>query len=92
MNRTDIPIGRENALTRAELARLWRCEEREARRVVACFRMNPDDDGYAILSSSNEPPGYWRSAEVFEIKAFISETESRASHTLAMLADARRFV
>lgn len=92
MTRYDIPVGRENAITRADLADLWACDIREARRAVATFRTNPTDDPYAILSSSSHPAGYWRSSDPYEIAAYVKETKSRAANTLAALADAGRFI
>jgi len=92
MNRENIPIGRENAITKEELCKLWQCDEREARAQIAMFRTNPSEDSYAILSSSKTPAGYWRSDELCEIKEFIRETENRAKNTFRMLKDARRIL
>ena len=88
-NRYDISVGRAHAITREELARLWHCDEREARAQIAKWRTTPSDDGYAILSSSHPPAGYWRSSDEFEIREFVRETESRARNTIRMLREAR---
>jgi hypothetical protein len=92
MNRGDIPVGRENAITKGDLSSLWQCDEREARGQIAMFRTSASDDAYAILSSSSTPPGYWRSNKPHEIKEFIRETENRAKNTFRMLKDARRIL
>lgn len=90
MNRMDIPIGRENAITRAELAVAWECSDREARRMIAELRSAPGNDGYAILSTSTSPSGYWRSNDPEEISRFIRETEARAKNVFLSLKDAKR--
>ena len=66
-NRNDIPIGRTNAISRAQLARLWRCSDRVARHTIADFRAEPSADPCVILSTSSEPAGYWRSRDPREI-------------------------
>jgi hypothetical protein len=93
-NRNDIPIGRGSAISKADLARIWRCSERKAREQVAQFRAEPDSDDYVILSTSNvgAAAGYWRSNDVHEIEAFIRETESRARNTFLSLKAARAFL
>ena len=87
--RDDIPIGRNHAISRTALARLWRCSDREARRLIAEFRAMPGNDGSAILSTSTSPSGYWRSNDPEEIAGFIKETEARARNTFLALRDAR---
>lgn len=90
MERTDIPIGRQNAITRADLAGIWGCSDRTARQKIADLRASPGKDGYVILSTSHEPKGYWRSNDPKEIEQFIRETEARAKSTFLSLKDARR--
>ena len=88
MNRTDIPFGRENAIVRADLARLWNVSERDVRRVIARMRKEHADD--AILSSTRRPAGFWRSREPEEIGEFIREMEARGRSTFQVLEGARR--
>lgn len=92
--RSDIPIGRGSAISRADLAHKWRCSERKAREQVAQFRAEPNADGYVILSTSTAgaAAGYWRSDNIQEIEAFIRETESRAKSTFLSLKAARAFL
>ena len=87
--RTDIPFGVKSALSRRDLARLWGCSDREARRQIAEFRAAPVEDGSVILSSSSAPSGYWRSNDPAEIRRFIREAEARARSTFASLKAAR---
>lgn len=90
-NRLDVPFGRKNAISRKELSRIWNCDDRTARAIIANLRQVPGDDGCAILSTSaTEPVGYWRSDNPAEIRAFIAETEHRARNTFLSLRDALR--
>lgn len=91
-NRNDIPIGRCNAISREELARIWGMSDRATRHTIAELRALPGDDGYAILSTATKPSGYWRSDDPAEIAAFIRETEARARNTFLALRDARRLL
>lgn len=88
-SRSDIPFGARNALPRRDLARLWGCSDREARRQIAEFRAAPGEDGSVILSSSSAPSGYWRSNDPAEIRRFLREAEARARSTFASLKAAR---
>ena len=87
--RDDIPVGRENAVARANLCRLWGCGDRLARRHVAALRAQPSADGMAILSSAHTPAGYWRSRNPAELEAFIAENAARACSTFAVIGEAR---
>lgn len=86
-NRLDIPAGRENTISRARLARRWKCGDSEARHTIARLRANPDGDTCAILSSPN---GYYRSNDPEEIEQFLRATVALNRNTLAAIADAQR--
>ena len=89
-DREHIPIGRENAITRAELAQMWRMSDQEVREHIAKMRTMPTDDPYAIISSSHNPPGYWRSDVHAELERYIRETNARAANTIKAAGDAKR--
>jgi hypothetical protein len=86
---SDIPIGRENAISRADLASLWGVGDREMRKQIAQFRAEYVGTDYAILSSSHED-GYWRSNDSKELDEFIRETSARARSVFVSLRMARR--
>ena len=88
MRREDIPFGRESAIARADLARLWNVSERDVRRVIARMRREHAPD--AILSSTRRPAGFWRSKDPDEVSAFVREMERRARSTFQVLDGARR--
>lgn len=87
----DIPIGAENAITRAELARKWGVSDREARRIVAALRADDNGDGYVIVSHSRGGVhGYYRTDDPDTIKRYVNEVHSRARNTFLPLRKARR--
>lgn len=88
---TDIQIGAENAITRAELARKWGVNDREARRRIAALRADDNGDGYVIVSHSRGGArGYYRTNDPDTIKRYVNEVHSRARNTFLPLRKARR--
>lgn len=86
----DIPIGIENAISRADLAKMWGVDQRVARAIVHELRTVDNGDPYVIVSSSNGRSGYYRTDDPYLIHRFIRETRSRAANTYASLKKARR--
>ena len=88
---TDIPIGAENAITRAELARKWGVNDREARRRIAALRADDNGDGYVIVSHSRGGVhGYYRTNDTETIRRYANEVNRRAVNTFLPLRKARR--
>ena len=88
---TDIPIGAENAITRAELARKWGVNDRLARRRIAELRAQDNGDEYVIVSHSRgSVRGYYRTNDPEVIKRYVNEVHSRARNTFLPLRKARR--
>ena len=83
LERSSIPIGRQNAISRWDLASIYGCSERDIRRSISILR------SYAILSSSTAPAGYWRSKDPDELRAFIAENEGRARSVFAAVREAK---
>lgn len=87
----DIPIGAENAITRAELARKWGVNDRLARRRIAALRAEDNGDEYVIVSHSRGGVrGYYRTNDTETIKRYVNEVHSRARNTFLPLRKARR--
>lgn len=85
----DIPIGKENAISRAKLAKKWDCSDRTARERIAALRCR-ENDGFVIVSHSNSGiAGYYRTNDPGEIEHFINEMEKRARSTFRPLWRAR---
>ena len=87
----DIPIGKEHAITRAELAQKWGVSDREARRRIAMLRADDNGDGYVIVSHSRGGVrGYYRTNDTETIMRYTNEVHSRAVNTFLPLRKARR--
>ena len=87
----DIPIGAENAITRAELARKWGVCDRIARERIAALRAVDNGDEYVIVSHSRcGARGYYRTNDPDTIKRYVNEVHSRARNTFLPLRKARR--
>lgn len=86
-----IPVGRENAITRAELARRWGMSQDRVRHKIAELREEDCGDNYIIFSSSNpETRGYYKTDDPAERRAFMQETKNRAINTFKPLKKAQR--
>lgn len=87
----DIPIGKENAITRKELATKWGVSDRLARLFIAKLRAEDNGDGYVIVAFSSRK-GYYRTSDIKEIRRFEREMCKRARNTFAPLKKARRVI
>ena len=85
----DIPIGRDNAITRAELAKQWGVSDRLARHMIAKLRAEDNGDGYIIVAFSSRK-GYYRTNNAAEILHFKREMGKRARNTFAPMKKVRR--
>lgn len=85
----DIPIGKDNAVTRGELARKWNMSERYVRRTIAELRAQDNGDNYIIVSYSSGN-GFYRTDDLEEIAAYKAETMNRARHTFIPLKKINR--
>lgn len=85
----DIPIGKENAITRAALARKWGVSDRKARSMISKLRAQDNGDGHVIVAFSSGK-GYYRTNDPQDIEHFIKEMTNRARNTFAPLKKARR--
>lgn len=53
-----LPIGKENAISQADLATRWATDGRGVRLIVAALRRWPSVDGYILVAGQ---AGYWLS-------------------------------
>lgn len=88
----DIPIGRENAISRANLAKLWNCSDRTARERIATLRCSADERYFIVSYSNGGVSGYYRTNDPIEIQHFLNEMEKRARNTFRPLRRARRLL
>ena len=87
----DIPVGRENAISRKALAEKWGVSDRMARQIIARLRAEDNGDGYVIVAFSSGK-GYFRTDDISEIRHFNREMRKRARNTFAPLRKARRIL
>ena len=87
----DIPIGQDAAISRYELCEKWGCRDRIVRMIIHDIREAHNGDwestdpairDYALLSSSTNGIGYWRSSDPDEIARYNREVESRAKEVM----------
>ena len=88
----DIPIGAENAISRAQLARKWNTDDRTAREIIARLREEDDGSPYVIASSSIGRGGYYRTDDPVLIRRYYEETMHRARSTFKPLKKVRRIL
>lgn len=87
-----IPIGKENAITKEELQKLWGFScERVVRRTIAELRKIDNGDNFIIVSLSN-CKGYYRTDDPEEILKYKRETLNRAKHTFSPLGKVNRIL
>ena len=84
----DIPIGRENAISRKQLAIIWGVPDRQVRKYIADLRTIDDGTDYAIISHSRFN-GYYRSNDPEEIGGFIAEMEARIKNIVKAIKTAK---
>lgn len=85
----DIPIGRENAITRAQLKKRWNCSDRQVRKIIEHMRTIDNGDGYIIVSHSAFE-GYYRSDKREDILYFRAEIRKRLRNVAKPLKKVRR--
>ena len=86
-----IPIGKENAISRAALAKMWNMSQDSVRHMIAILRAEDNGDDYIIYSSSNPSrSGYYRTDDPIDRRNFMRETKCRAINTFRPLKKAQR--
>ena len=83
-NRQDIPVGRENAISREELAAKWHVKDRLARHMVARLRAEAGNDGYVW----SEIPHFYYVYYVYQYASSVCYASSIAEGILTGEADA----
>lgn len=68
----DIPVGKENAITYAELCELWHCTERAARGILHELSSYDNGDDYILIRSSS-CKGFYKTDNPEEMQAYKKE-------------------
>lgn len=85
----DIPIGRDKAISRKNLAAFWGVSDRKARQIVSALRTIDDGTDYVIVSNSRFS-GYFRTNDPAEIDHFRNEMVKRIRSTRKAIEVAER--
>lgn len=94
----DIPIGKENAVTYAELCCKWDCAERAARAILHELSIYDSGDDYILIRSSS-CKGFYKTDDKKEIQAYRRECLNKGRSVFApikkinrvLLADDKQF-
>lgn len=78
----DIPVGRENAVTYAELCALWGCDTRRARAILHDLSTYDNGDNF-ILIRSGACKGFYKTDDESEIRAYKRECLSKGKSVFA---------
>lgn len=87
----DIPIGKQNAVSRQELMAAWGVSDRMVRSKIAAMRREDNGDNYAIISTCNGR-GYYKTDNIKDILAFKKETTARGKQTFNALRKINRIL
>lgn len=71
-----LPIGKENAISYAELQERWNCCNRTAREILAQLSMFEDKSNFILIRSSRHK-GFYKTDNIKEIEAFRKECLNR---------------
>lgn len=77
-----IPTGKENAITYAELCALWNVKERAARAILHELSRFDDGDNYILIRSSGGK-GFYKTDNEAEITAYKRECINRGRNVFA---------
>ena len=87
----DIPIGRENAVTYAELCLKWECRERKVRHILHELSGIDTGDKYILIRSSHGK-GFYKTDNIAEIERYATEICNRAKNTFIPLKKIQRVI
>lgn len=86
-----IPIGKEKAISRYQLCKMWQSNERQVRRIIEQMRKQDNGDDYVIVSTA-QSAGYFRTNDRDEIRSFKEEVTRRGKHTFRPLRKVNRIL
>ena len=86
---SEIPIGKENAVSRTELCAMWNMSERSARKVLHELSLYDNGDDYILIRSGNSK-GFYRTNDAVEISAFRKECLNKGRSLFAPLRKINR--
>lgn len=79
---SELPIGRENAVSYKELCPVWGLSERRVRKLLHDLSLYDNGDDYILIRSSSGR-GFYRTDNAAEIKAYKKECLSKGKSVFA---------
>lgn len=79
---TEIPVGKENAITYEQLCIIWKKNERAVRRILHELSGYDNGDDYILIRSSHGK-GFYKTTDPHDIEAFRKECIGRGKHVFA---------
>lgn len=86
-----IPIGKENAVTYAELCKTWNVSERKARQILHDLSLLDTGDNFILIRSGSNK-GFYRTDDLRIIRAFKKECTNKAKSNFAPLKKINRIL
>lgn len=86
---SEIPVGKENALTRQQLCAMWDVSDRQARKILQDLSRFDNGDDY-ILIRSGMSKGFYKTTEAAEIAAYRKECINKGKSHFAPLRKINR--
>lgn len=86
---SEIPVGKENAVTRPELCAMWNMTDRGARAILHELSRYDNGDDYILIRSSKNK-GFYRTTDPADIAAFRKECINKGRSHFAPLRKINR--
>lgn len=80
---SEIPIGKENAVSYAELKLLWGRNERECRQILHDLSVFDNGDDYILIRSAKKGGGFYKTMNAIDINDFRKECLAKGRSNFA---------
>lgn len=80
---SEIPVGKENAVTYTELIIKWDRKEREIRKILHDLSAYDNGDDYILIRSASKGGGFYKTDNADEIKAYRKECLNKGKSIFA---------
>lgn len=78
-----IPVGKENAVSYAELELGWGAKEREVRQILHDLSAYDNGDDYILIRSSKKGGGFYKTDNADDLKSYRQECLNKGRSTFA---------
>lgn len=88
----DIPIGRENSVSKSDLCELWGASERTVERRIKVLRRDNNDDYQIVGAMENDRRVFYRTNDKSELQDFYDTTVKHGKSIMAPCPKTRRIL